>query len=134
MLRRDYHYYYDKTLGKKVSMNWEQCQAVLKELYEEAIEDKKKYPDLSQVYYKFECWNCGRVFYARSNRARYCISNCAKRAYSKRQSARKKQEREKIRSNRVCEYSRGSVNLTTFPSQEHHKSYPICSHMQVQQE
>jgi hypothetical protein len=83
---------------------WEQRQALLKQWYKEAIKNKRMYPQDPQVYYKHKCWHCGRVFYAQSNRARFCGYRCTNDAHTKRQLAREKARREQIRRNRICEY------------------------------
>jgi|SRR5919106_3350709 hypothetical protein len=102
---------------------WEERQAFLKELYEEAIENKIMYPEDPQVYYKHKCWHCGRVFYAQSNRARFCSYRCTNDGHTKRQNAREKARREEIRRNRVCEYCNNK-----FVAKRAHSKYCSDSH------
>lgn len=69
------------------------------ELRKEYDSDIKVFGD-SYGIYKHTCRFCERVFYSRSNRARYCSSRCANDSYIK----DRKHTLLSIRSNRICLY------------------------------
>lgn len=65
------------------------CQDALENWWNEYGKD-------SSGCHKIICDFCGKVFYARSSKAKYCSYRCTNDAYIARQKQRKELEREKI--------------------------------------
>ena len=83
-------------IGNKIHMRYEtyeQKQARLKKEYEEFLQGKWHY----QCSFKLNCEYCGREFYSKNRRRKYCCYRCVNDNY-----IQKRKERKQLEKNRVC--------------------------------
>lgn len=72
---------------------YEQEQVRLKKEYEEFLQGKWHY----QCSFKLNCEYCGREFYSKNRRRKYCCYRCVNDNY-----IQKRKERKQLEKNRVC--------------------------------
>ena len=83
-------------ISNKIHMRYEtyeQEQARLKNEYEEFLQGKWHY----QYSFKLNCEYCGREFYSKNRRRKYCCYRCVNDNY-----IQKRKERKQLEKNRVC--------------------------------